>query len=163
MQLSKAINETIHDLKTGLSALDQQLFATPCTQLSDATVGQHVRHIIELFQCLLDGYEQGLVNYEKRKRNKTIETDYQFALQLLDELTQAVDRADKPLMMEATYAAATMTISSNYYRELAYNLEHTVHHMALIRIGIRELSDVTLSGTFGVASSTIQYHKTCAQ
>jgi hypothetical protein len=44
-----------------------------------------------------------------------------------------------------------------------YNLEHTIHHMALIRIGISEVSDIRLSENYGVASSTIKHLQSCAQ
>jgi hypothetical protein len=41
-----------------------------------------------------------------------------------------------------------------------YNIEHVVHHMALVKIGIHEVSPyVILPPDFGVAISTIKYHK----
>jgi len=55
------------------------------------------------------------------------------------------------------------SIPSNYYRELAYNLEHTIHHMALIRVGVNEVSSIELPVEFGVAYSTVKYRKQCAQ
>ena len=53
--------------------------------------------------------------------------------------------------------------TTNYYREIAYNLEHTIHHMALIRVGLRELGDIAVDDSYGVASSTLKYRKQCAQ
>ena len=66
-------------------------------------------------------------------------------------------------MLEAGYDDSsndTIVISTNYFRELVYNLEHTVHHMALIRVGINEVSAVKVPEEFGVASSTIKYKRT---
>jgi hypothetical protein len=54
-------------------------------------------------------------------------------------------------------------IKSNYYREIAYNLEHTIHHMALIRVGVNEVSLVQLPQEFGMAFSTIKHQQQCAQ
>jgi hypothetical protein len=54
-------------------------------------------------------------------------------------------------------------ISTNYFREIAYNLEHTIHHMALIRIGLREIGDIPVDESYGVASSTTKYRQKCVQ
>jgi hypothetical protein len=56
-----------------------------------------------------------------------------------------------------------MDVSTNYYREVIYNLEHTIHHMALIRVGINELGNIDLPKDFGVAPSTIKYKQLCVQ
>jgi hypothetical protein len=79
---------------------------------------------------------------------------------------EKLDRPDKEMILEASYSdveTEPLRIPTNYYREVAYNLEHTIHHMALIRVGIREVSSVELPADFGVASSTIKYRKQCAQ
>jgi hypothetical protein len=52
----------------------------------------------------------------------------------------------------------TMVIATNYLRELTYNIEHAVHHMAIMKIGIREVAGyINLPIDFGVAVSTIRY------
>ncbi len=166
MQLNQAVNNVFIQLSSSLDQLSGQEYIQPCNNLSNNTIGQHVRHIIELFQCLEKGYDDGLVNYEKRKRDIAIETDKNLAASLLKEVYDQLDRPDKEMILEACYddlAAEAIKIPTNYYREVAYNLEHTIHHMALIRVGIREVSTIELPADFGVASSTVKYRKQCAQ
>ena len=138
----------------------------PSQALSNATIGQHVRHIVELFLCLEQGYTSGVVNYEKRKRDYKIETDREFAIRLLKDIYHRLERPNVDLVMEAEdyeEVPGVVAIPSNYYREIAYNLEHTIHHMALIRVGINEVSSIELPEEFGVAYSTIKYRQQCAQ
>ncbi|MGB8191607.1 MAG: DinB family protein [Chitinophagaceae bacterium] len=166
MQLQQAVNNVFVQLSATLDQLSQEQYVQPSRTLFNATIGQHVRHIIELFQCLENGYDEGLVNYEQRQRDIRIETDKQFASGLLTEVRQGLDRENKDLQLEACYdehEASPITIATNFYREVAYNLEHTIHHMALIRVGITEVSDIELPEEFGVASSTIKYRQQCAQ
>jgi hypothetical protein len=56
-----------------------------------------------------------------------------------------------------------MHFHTNYYREIVYNLEHTIHHMALIRVGLKELASIELPENYGVASATVKHKKSCAQ
>jgi hypothetical protein len=45
-------------------------------------------------------------------------------------------------------------------RELFYMLEHTVHHMAIIKMAVvNENLNIDIPENFGVANSTIQYQK----
>jgi len=46
---------------------------------------------------------------------------------------------------------------------MAYNLEHTIHHMALMKAGIREVAGIEMPESFGVASSTLKFRSACAQ
>jgi hypothetical protein len=166
MQLQQAVNNIFVQLAGSLGQLSTPQYSQPCQTLFSNTVGQHVRHIIELFQCLENGYHSGVVNYEKRKRDILIETDKEVASRLLVDIHRGLTKPNKVLTLEACYddqVNETITIETNYHREIAYNLEHSIHHMALIRVGIREISAIQLPDDFGVASSTIKYRKQCAQ
>jgi hypothetical protein len=149
-----------------LQQLSPEEYTRPCKTLYGNTIGQHVRHIIELFQCLEEGYSNGIVNYENRKRDLLIETDKSIAGKLLTGIYASLNKNNKDLKLEAIYdehSTEPVIILTNYYREVAYNLEHTIHHMALIRVGVAETSKIKLPDEFGVASSTVKYRKQCAQ
>jgi len=165
--LLKQPTETVFiQLSDVLEKLNDTEYTQPSRILFNATIGQHVRHIIELFQCLEKGYTEAVVNYEKRKRDYRIETDRVLAAALLRRIFRNLSRPNKSIKLEAedyNESAETVSIPSNYYREIAYNLEHTIHHMALIRVGVNEVSDIILPDEFGVAYSTIKYRQSCAQ
>jgi hypothetical protein len=166
MLLKQSIQHVFVQLSETLQQLQDAEYSQPSRVLFNASIGQHTRHIIELFLCLEQGYESGVVNYEKRKRDRAIETDKQFAIGLLKNIYQRIDRPNTSLVLEADdYDGEMLTVSipTNYYREVAYNLEHTIHHMALIRVGVNEVSAIVLPDEFGVAYSTIKYREQCAQ
>ena len=166
MMLKQPIQHVFVQLSETLNQLSNEEYEQPSQILLNATIGQHVRHIIELFQCLEKGYSEGIVNYEKRKRDYQIETNKELATSLLKEIYHNIEKSNKEIILEAEDYCDSMrivSIPSNYYRELAYNLEHTIHHMALIRVGINEVSSVELPDEFGVAYSTVKYRQQCAQ
>src|SRR4051794_23571714 len=103
MQLQQAIKNVFVQLSESLEQLRPEQYKQPSEILFNATIGQHVRHIIELFQCLNNGYETGMVNYEKRKRDYRIETDKDLAVELLNIIFGDIDKADKDLILEAGY------------------------------------------------------------
>jgi hypothetical protein len=135
----------------------------PINSLSGATIGQHVRHIIELYQCLLLGYEQGVVNYDKRKRDHLLETNSYKAINALNKILENLEKENKDLQLEFEINNYPMNLSTNYFREIYYNLEHCIHHQALIKVALIELEINNVPEQFGVAPSTIQYRKQCAQ
>ncbi|TAE13100.1 MAG: DinB family protein [Bacteroidetes bacterium] len=151
------IQNTLQELVELLLQLDELAYTRPVNALSHATIGQHTRHIIELFQCLLQGYEAGKVHYDKRKRDKNLENHTTYAIEALAEIQQSIYQKDKPITLYSTFGEAEQAITSFYFRELLYNLEHCIHHQALIKVALFDMPHIHISDTFGVAPSTIQY------
>lgn len=166
MQIKDSLKELFDQLIMVMFSLTTEQYSLPNKNLFNATIGQHVRHIIELFICLDKGYHTGVVNYESRERNLALETDRILAAQKLAWICGSLYNEDKQLHLESSYdsyAECTLLVPTNYFREIIYNIEHTVHHMALIRIGIEELADIDVPQEFGVAASTVKYQRKCAQ
>jgi hypothetical protein len=166
MHLKYPIQQLLRQLQEVLERLTDHQYTVPIDLLSGATIGQHVRHIVEFFQELDKGYDGGTVNYDRRSRSHLLEISLSHAIRQLSETALAVDRPDKDLALMAHLTSGDVqpvVIRSNYFRELLYNIEHMVHHMALLRIGIAAVAEITLPAQFGVAASTIQFRQTCAQ
>lgn len=146
-----------------LRQLTNDEFTQKNPELSNATIGEHMRHIIELFGCLLDNYNYGLINYDDRKRDLLLQTDKNEAITILEKYLLELDKPNKELSLTYNCFSTIELLQTNYYRELIYNLEHSIHHQALIKVALHSLPHVRIPNSFGVAPSTLEYRKQCAQ
>jgi hypothetical protein len=164
MQLTIACSNILQQLSDVIRQMDENDFVRPSFTLGQSTIGQHVRHTLEFFVCLEQGFAEGIVNYDRRAHDKSIESNKQVALNAIDRIKAFVadQTTDRMLKLEVGYQPESeecITIDTNYFRELSYNIEHAVHHMAIIKIGLRELTDyVQIPADFGIAVSTMRYH-----
>jgi hypothetical protein len=161
--------QNLEDIRKLLLQLSKEQYNSKSNLLSKATIGQHVRHILEFYQCLLEGIVVNMINYDNRKRNLTIETDLNFAIAVIDQVNSEMDlqKNDFDIILQGNYSNLDdnqIEIKSSYYRELAYCLEHSIHHQALIKIGLIELDAFELiDKSFGIAPATIRHINQCAQ
>lgn len=161
--------QNLEEIKMLLTLLVKEQYVHNSSMLSGATIGQHVRHILEFYQSVLNGLDTKSINYDNRKRNLLIETDKDFAIQIIDSINinLYLDILDEPFVLEGNFCAEEgkqIQIQTTLYRELAYCLEHSIHHQALIKVGLLELNSLSLiDETFGLAPATIRYKKVCAQ
>jgi hypothetical protein len=81
-----------------------------------------------------------------------------FITEIIDALVKIESNAR--VLLVSKYQDHNVTMESSIYREITYNIEHTVHHLAIIGIAIPiHFSYINLSANFGYADSTIQYLK----
>ena len=161
--LLPSINNSLIELIDLLNQLSQNEYSCSCAELSNATIGEHTRHIIEMFQCLENQYDSGVVNYDKRERNIRIQTDTAFAIENIILIQRNLDKDNKSIQLLQVIDGEEIRIESNYFRELLYNLEHCIHHQALIKVAVFQYESVTIDPNFGVAQSTIEYRNQCVQ
>lgn len=158
-----SIQKTLNELSDLLSQLLADDYTCQCHGLSNATIGEHTRHIIELFQCLENQYEKGVINYDSRKRDYTIQTSIEAAKSAIETIKNNLEKPNKNLILRQVIDGETLEIESNYNRELLYNLEHCIHHQALIKVAVLQNDAIKIDENFGVARSTIEYRRQCAQ
>jgi hypothetical protein len=161
--LISSIHKSLTELTLLLNQISNEDYSRPCTELSQATIGEHTRHIIEMFQCLAINYELGIVNYDARARNIQIQTNTQYAVQQLLQIQENLVKENKNIELQQLIDGEEITIQSNYNRELLYNLEHCIHHQALIKVALLQCNNISIDVNFGVARSTIEYRKKCVQ
>ncbi|HMQ77371.1 MAG TPA: hypothetical protein PKE21_14570 [Flavobacteriales bacterium] len=143
-------------------------YAEPVPVLSKASIGQHVRHILEFYLCLMEA-RAGEVDYDARVRDKALETERGAALVKLEKLSGWLNglKNDAHLTLIADHSldgSSNERMSTSLFRELAYAFDHAIHHMALLRIGIaQQHPELELHPDFGVAPSTIRNRNQCVR
>jgi hypothetical protein len=152
----------LEQLQRQLSLLQPHEYSAPLSVFNGASIGAHTRHVLEFYECLLRGSKQGVIDYDARKRNLNLQDDLHCALacaqQLAEQLLlQGADR--KELTLRMSFGPDQVCyVPTTFVREEVYLIEHSIHHFALIRIGIQTAFDhVVVEPDFGIAYSTIQY------
>lgn len=161
--------ENLNEIKRVLVQLNNEQYSYPSKTLFGATIGQHIRHILEFYQSVLNGLDTKIVNYDNRKRNLLIETDKDFAIQIIENINNhlLLDILDETIVLEGNFCAdedEKKQVKTSVFRELAYCLEHSIHHQALIKVGLLEVNCLSyIDETFGLAPATIRFRNVCAQ
>lgn len=161
----------LNDLKCYLMVIEPVVYQAPMDILSGSTIGQHTRHIIEFYNCLLEQYHEEatpIINYAKRRRDYQIESEPDHALRCVGDIGEKlmeIDASKTCLLDSSEHGLDQLIIPSTVARELVYNIEHTIHHLAIVKIALKSVSPLMdLPAHFGVAPSTIRHRlESCAQ
>ncbi len=166
MPLNQASDDILQQLNHLLDRLDDDDYRRQLPLLDGNTLGKHVRHIIEFYRCLLEGQATGIVDYDGRRHDPVPETDRRRAGDMLRHIGEELSRQDDtPLKLRVRYDGDAVLNDTSFRRELVYNIEHAVHHMAILRMAVQHhFGHIDLPDTFGVARSTLRYRESqCAQ
>ncbi|MGV3597543.1 MAG: DinB family protein [Bacteroidota bacterium] len=161
LSTSHGVLEQLHRLALSLSTSQ---YTMPIDLLGGNTIGKHYRHIIEFYQCLLKKAE--IVNYDKRLRNTDIENSPVIANAVIEDILMNLNDeniTDMPLQYHADFSETgteTISVNTSFGRELAYNIEHAIHHMAILQMVVKHyFKEIELEEGFGVAASTLRYQQ----
>jgi hypothetical protein len=135
------------------AVLDQDEAAFP-------SVGPHLRHCIDHFRLLLDGWRSGAVDYDDRPRDVLLERDPRAVRDALGAIATAlagIRAADLNRELSVTQSAAPgrppVSSSSRLERELVFLSSHTIHHIAIMVLAARA-AGVEVPSRLAVAYST---------
>ncbi len=165
MIIKDAAASVILSMNAYLNNLSDDEYTRPLEIFSGSSIGQHTRHVVEFFQCLVAQSATGVINYDKRVRNHLIETSTAHTIQINQALIANITQADLSKILDlavdySTCEDATCNVPTNFERELVYTVEHAIHHLAMVKIGLKiAFPHVVLPDGFGVAPSTIKHQK----
>ncbi len=163
-------SDNIAFLRQGLELLeslsdDEYVRSFPPSFVSP--IGTHMRHIVDHYDCFLDGVVAGRIDYDDRARATAVETDRvaaSAAIAAVIRRLEGIGRAlrDRELSVHMDCGGgpdeAGLCARSSVERELQFLVSHTVHHYALVAVMLRLEGREPVDG-FGVSPSTLKYQE----
>ncbi len=162
--LKEASSQALTQLMALLKNIRGDQYNSSLHIFKGSSIGKHIRHVIEFYQCLFNASDT-VINYDLRQRNSIIETDKNTAVNKIEEIMERIKllNEDRTIELHTNYVVdnnGSSRFKTSLLRELAYNLEHTIHHMAILRIGLESLSpNYQFPENFGTAISTLRNQK----
>jgi hypothetical protein len=164
METLKQTSRQILEQLLGLAGkMTDKQFSMALPVLMDNSIGKHYRHIIEFYQVMLEGIGKGRINYDSRRHNLELEQSREKCLSELHRIRERFNEPfwQDPLELSGSYSLNSdelYSVSTNAEREIVYNIEHAVHHMAIIRIAVQhDIPELEIEPEFGYAFSTLKH------
>ena len=133
---------------------------------NSSSIGAHVRHILDRFQCFFAGLTDASIDYDARKRDPEIEQNLEAATFAVASLARRVEQlrdssvGDEPISVKESVLSSSPSVgvSSSAERELMGLITHSIHHLAIIAL-LAKTFGYQLDSDFGKAPSTIVYER----
>lgn len=150
------------NLKRGvhlLNSINDEDYANNSTAPYYSSIGIHMRHILDVFQCIFDGIENGQIDLSARRRNELAETNVAVGLQYFDKIIGLLDEVkskDLNQLVEVKDDLGLGMVTANYTiaAVLIQAHSHAIHHFASIGYIISQMGISLPDGDFGYNPTT---------
>ncbi|WP_242132927.1 hypothetical protein [Aestuariivivens marinum] len=123
-----------------------------------SSIGGHVRHILDFYDCILNSNEGHKVDLTARKRSKNVETCCQHAMGYLEHIIVKLENFDRNIEDQVTVnddlGVGVIEMPYTYAALFAQANSHTIHHYAIISYILDRLNIVINDTDFGYNPTT---------
>ena len=157
------LRHIVNQIEDLTHSLTDAQFIAALPILSNASIGKHLRHVIDVFATVAQGAEESVLSFDKRTRKPEVENNRTIAIQTLRHWAEIIENTnlEKKIDLVSNFSLADeneeLHTETTLLRELIYAIEHAIHHLAIIKIGVTQSFGMSLSPDFGVAPSTVRY------
>jgi len=142
-----------------LNAIDDSQYSNNSVAPYYSSIGIHMRHILDVFDCIFEGLETKKVDLAARKRNELAENKVSFGLIYFDEIIkklESLQNENLDVVVEVKDDLGMGVVTANY--TLASALikahSHAIHHFASIGYVISQLGINLPDTDFGYNPTT---------
>ena len=151
-----------HNLERGvklLNAIDDSQYCNNSVAPYYSSIGSHMRHILDIFDCIFDGLDSKQIDLAARKRNELAENKVKEGLAYFDEIIEKLEQLkniDFDVMIEVKDDLGLGVVTANYTlaSALIQAHSHAIHHFASIGYIISQLGINLPDADFGYNPTT---------
>ncbi|WP_223552226.1 DinB family protein [Aestuariivivens sp. NBU2969] len=150
--------KTLQKSKLLLSNLDDATLTNKSISPYYSSIGGHIRHILDFYDCILMSKDGEKVDLTARKRNENIETCCKQASDYLEQIIVKLLATDRNLEDQVTVyddlGVGVIEMPYTYAALFAQANSHTIHHYAIISYILDRLNIVINDTDFGYNPTT---------
>ncbi len=135
--LIPSIHSTLDKAIALLDVLDQDTYCDASVGPYHSSIGSHIRHILDFFDCIFTGLETNSIDLTKRKRDELVSTNIVLAKQHIQRVQETLSTyetivTDYLLSVTDDMGQGKITVTYTLESILSHANNHAVHHYAVI-------------------------------
>lgn len=156
------ISAITHNLQRGiklLNSIDDKQYGDNSVAPYFSSIGIHMRHILDVFDCIFEGLETKKVDLAARKRNELAELKVSVGLAYFEEVIKKIKKLESEnldVVVEVRDDLGLGVVTANYTlaSALIQAHSHAIHHFASIGYVISQLGIDLPDADFGYNPTT---------
>ena len=150
--------KTLDKMTHILSVLDSELLSNATIPPYKSSIGSHIRHILDFYDCILDRKLENEIDLTVRKRDALVESNCSAALQyynqIVDKLKHNDYNFDENIFVVDDLGTGKVKIKYTFGALFAQANSHTIHHYAIINYILDALKVSVDDADFGYNPTT---------
>jgi uncharacterized damage-inducible protein DinB len=167
MDLLQIAEKLLDNIQAYLIKIEVEEYIQPMEKMEGSSIGQHTRHLLEFYECFFSQNKSGnVIDYNNRKIDKSLEENPKKAISFLSKLKKYLDNihVNNKLKLKVNYYLNnednSVTIDTCFERELVFLIDHTIHHLAIIKTGLKLVNpNLEIPKDFGDVPSFLKFRR----
>ena len=153
------INNNLSNAVSLIDSIDDDIYTNITVGPYYSSIGSHIRHLLDFFDCIINGLETNNIDLTARKRDEVISSNPEAAKKHIVEIQQKLISftdvsTDYLLNVTDNLGEGNVTVMYTLESILAHANSHATHHYAIISYMLSTLNvNVEIPG-FGYNPST---------
>lgn len=132
-----SINHNLNNAIALLKAIDTTVYQDDSVGPYYSSIGSHIRHTLDFFECIVNGLDSNNIDLTARKRDELLSSDKELAIKYIYKLQEILlsyvgVNTDYLIHVTDDMGRGKVTVSYTLESILLHANSHAVHHYATI-------------------------------